>query len=101
MSQYRVPSVLFFMGQRVIPFQFWANDAIAGYYRTTSGDDGTRFNKESIRNWKRALKLKETPPLLGVGWDDVKKRIKLERRLKFLKRIDEIHGIPIPRLTVD
>ena len=91
----------FLWDREVIPFQFWANDAIAGYYRTTSGDDGTRFNKESIRNWKRALKLKETPPLLGVGWDDVKKRIKLERRLKFLKRIDEIHGIPIPRLTVD
>jgi hypothetical protein len=91
----------FLWDRQLIPLQFWNNDAIAGYYRTKADDDGTRFNKERIRDWKRALNLKETPPLLGVGWDDAKKRIKLERRIEVLKRIDEIHGIPIPRLPVN
>ena len=81
-----------------IPFQFWTNEAIAGYYRAKTGDDGTQFNKERIRDWKRALKLKETPPLLAVGWDDAKKTVKLERRIEVLKRIAEIHGILIPDL---
>jgi len=90
----------FLWDRQLIPLQFWTNDAIAGYYRTTSGDDGTRFNKENIRNWKRALKLKETPPLLVVGWDDAKKRIKLERRIEVLKRIEEAHKIPIARLPM-
>jgi hypothetical protein len=81
-----------------IPFQFWTHEAIAGYYREKTGDDGTQFNKERIRNWKRALKLKETLPFLVVGWDDAKKRVKLERRIEVLKRIFEIHGIPIPSL---
>jgi hypothetical protein len=80
------------------PFQFWTNEAIAGHYREKTGDDGTQFNKERIRDWKRALKLKETPPLLVVGWDDAKKRIKLETRIEALKRIDAIHAIPIPDL---
>ncbi len=84
--------------RQLIPLQFWTNDAIAGYYRAKTGDNGTRFNKERIRDWKRALKLKETLPLLVVGWDDAKKRIKLETHIEVLKRIDEIHGIPIPRL---
>jgi hypothetical protein len=79
----------------IVPFQFWNNEAIAGYYRAKTGAD---VNKERIRDWKRALKLKETPPLLGVGWDDAKKRIKLETRIEVLKRIEEIHAIPIPDL---
>jgi hypothetical protein len=36
--------------------------------------------------------------LLVLGWNDAKKRIKLQTRIEVLERIDEIHGIPIPRL---
>jgi hypothetical protein len=82
----------------IIPFQFWHNEAIAGYYRAKTGDDGTQFNKERIRNWKRDLKLKQTPPLLVRGWDDANKRLKLEKRREILKRIDKVHAIPIPVL---
>ena len=82
----------------IIPLQFWTNEGIAGYYRAQTGDDGTEFNKERIRDWERALKLKQEKPPLVVGWDDAKKRIKLETRMAVVKRIDEIHGIPIPRL---
>jgi hypothetical protein len=88
----------FLWDRSVIPFQFWANEAIAGWYRATTGDDGTKFNKERIRDWKRCLKLKQTPPLLAVGWDDAKNHIKLEKRREVLSRIDKIHCIPIPRL---
>jgi hypothetical protein len=90
----------FLWDRQLIPLQFWTNDAIAGYYRAKTGDDGTRFNKERLRDWKRALKLKETPPLLVLGWDEGKKRIKLERRIEVLKRIEETHGIPIPDLPM-
>jgi hypothetical protein len=82
----------------IIPFQFWHNEAIAGYYRAKTGDDGTQFNKERIRNWKRGLRLKEAPPLLVRGWDDANKRLKLEKRREILKRIDKVHAIPIPDL---
>ena len=88
----------FLWDRLVIPFQFCTNETIAGWYRANTGDDGTQFNKERIRDWKRTLKLKETPPLYGVGWDDAKKRIKLETRIEVLKRIKEIHAIPIPDL---
>ena len=81
-----------------IPFQFWTNEAIAGYYRAKTGDDGTQFNKERIRNWKRLLNLKEASPFLVRGWDDANKRLKLEKRREILKRIDKVHGIPIPVL---
>ena len=82
----------------IVPLQFWTNEAIAGYYRAMTGDDGTQFNKEQIRNCKRALKLKGTPPLLAVGWDDAKKSVKLERHIEVLRLIDKIHAIPIPDL---
>ena len=88
----------FLWDRLVIPFSFCTNETIAGWYRTKTGEDGTQFNKERIRDWKRTLKLKETPPLLGVGWDDGKKRIKLETRIKVLRCIDAIHAIPIPDL---
>jgi hypothetical protein len=81
-----------------IPFQFWTNEAIAGYYRAKTGDDGTQFNKERIRNWKRLLRLKEASPFLVRGWDDANKRLKFEKRREILKRIHKVHGIPIPNL---
>lgn len=93
----------FLWDRHVIPFEFWTNEAIAGYYRSNTGDDGTKFNKERVRDWKRALKLKEASPLLARGWDDANNRIKLETRPEVLARIDKIYGdkgqgFPIPRL---
>jgi hypothetical protein len=87
----------------VIPLQFWTNEAIAGYYRANRDDDGKELNKERIRDWKRALKLKEASPVLVRGWDDANNRIKLETRPGVLARIDKIYGdkgqgFPIPRL---
>lgn len=90
----------FLWDRQLIPLQFWTNDAIAGYYRAKTGDNGTGFNKERIRDWKRTLKLKETPPLLFLGWNEGKKRIKLEQRIEVLKRIEETHRIPIPDLAM-
>jgi hypothetical protein len=88
----------FLWDRHVIPLEFWTNEAIASFYRAKTGDDGTLFYKEKIRNWKRELKLKEASSLLVRGWDDATDRIKLEKRKDVLRRIDKIYGIPVPRL---